>query len=147
MNTEENFLIILLKEPGLLFSSWKIDSSDWEKILSSSSLDSNNEPYLVIKVYSINNGEQIEIDAIPVHGMENNWHIFTKDNYHGKRIILILCYQNIEGNYVDVLTSGEIDIPLPIPEAFDNSGSEKSLYELAEIDLFGFSGSGNNTSW
>ncbi len=148
MESKKSFFIVLPKSRDILFTSWKIDITELGTNQQKSFPGLKNNVDLFIDVYSINNGERIKIDSIPVHGLENKWHIFTNNDYYGKRIVLSLCYSDIHDQKVDILTSKEIDISFLDPETISKKiAGENSLYRLSEIDLEGFSGSGNNCSW
>ncbi len=144
---ENSYFIVLLKKRDLLFASWKIDNSKWKKRIETAEEDPGKKQYLFIDVFSNENGNYNRIDNIPVHGLENNWHIFLKKEYFGKRIMLNLSYRDKKGKSFDILNSEEIDIPLSI-EGIGSAqlDEEKILFELAGIDLKGNDGS-ENTSW
>jgi hypothetical protein len=144
---ENSYFIVLLKKNDLLFASWKIDNSRWKKKIDTADTDSSHRQYLFIEVFTHENGNYKKIDDIPVHGLENNWHIFLKKEYFGKRIVLNLSYRDKKGKSYNILNSEEIDIPLSLEELGTiQPDEEKLLFELAGIDLKSITGS-ENTSW
>jgi hypothetical protein len=150
---EESYFLVLLKKRDLLSASWKIDAPLWKKRIKTAESDSQNTPCLFIDILSFENEKYNKIDSIPVHGLENSWHIFVKNEYGGKRLIFNLSYCDKKGNYYDILISKEIYIPLSSEnlEAIHmnpnlNLNEEKILFELSGIDLAGTAGS-ENTSW
>jgi hypothetical protein len=146
---DESFFIALLKKRDLIFTSWKIDAPVWIKRIETAEKDPSIKQYLFIDISSIENGKYIKIDSIPVHGLESNWHIFVKNEYCGKRILLCLSYRDKKDKFFDILISEEIDIPYSIESIKENknfSQEEDILLELSEIKLSGLSGS-ESTSW
>jgi hypothetical protein len=146
---EESYFIALLKKRDLIFASWKIDAPVWIKRIETAKKDPANKQYLYIDISSIENGKYVKIDSIPVNGLENNWHIFIKNEYCGKRIVLSLSYRDKKGKFYDILISEQIDIPYSIEfiqSSKDYITEENILLELSEIKSAGLSGSGS-TSW
>ncbi len=146
---EESYFIALLKKRDLIFTSWKIDSPVWIKRMGTAEKDPANKQYLFINISSTENGKYLKIDSIPVNGLENNWHIFVKNEYCGKRIVLSLSYRDKKGKFLDIFISDEIDIPYSvefIQSSRDYLTEENILLELSEIKLSGSAGS-ESTSW
>jgi hypothetical protein len=146
---DESYFIALLKKRDLIFTSWKIDSPTWMKKIETSKKAPSDKHFLYINISSIQNGKYKNIDSIPVNGLENNWHIFVKNEYCGKRIILSLDYCSEKGKFSDIMISDEIDIPYSvefIQSSKDYLTEENILLELSEIKLSGLTGS-ENTSW
>lgn len=147
LKKEETYFIVLLKKKDLLFASWKIDSPKWKKRIETSEADTEHKEYLFIEVLSVENGKYNKIDTIPVHGLENSWHIFVKKEYYGKKIILSLSYRDKKGKSFDILISQEIHIPYSIEDiAAQQMDEEKILFEFSEIKLAGIPGK-ESTSW
>jgi hypothetical protein len=145
MKKQKSYFIVLPKNREVLFASWKIDLSESRK-KTSEKIESDAD--LILEVYSLNNNGRSRIDSIPVHGMENNWHIFTKNEYSGKRIAFSLCYIDRNGTKIEIITSEKIDIPYTEIQSIQGKPSKKkNLYDLTQINLKGFSGSGKNSSW
>ncbi|MBN2401506.1 MAG: hypothetical protein JXN64_03825 [Spirochaetes bacterium] len=145
----ESYFITLLKKNDLIFASWKIESPLWIKRIQTAEKDPSNKEFLFINVSSNENGKYIKIDSLPVHGLENNWHIFIKNEYCGKRIICSLSYSDKKNKLSDILISKEIDIPYSIENietGRNNLNDKKILVELSGIKSAGISGS-DNTSW
>jgi hypothetical protein len=146
---EKSYFIALLKKRDLIFISWKIDAQIWKKRIETAEKDPDNKQYLYIDISSIGNGKYVKIESLPVNGLENNWHIFTKNEYCGKRIVLSLSYRDKKGKFYNILSSEEIDIPYSIEfiqSSKDYITEESILLELSEIKLAGLSGYGS-TSW
>jgi hypothetical protein len=125
----------LLKKTDLIYASWKIDNALWKKRIETAEDDQGKE-HLFLDIFSVEDDKQEQLDRIPVHGIENTWHIFVKDNYYGKRIVLDLTYRDRKGKFTDILNSPEINIPLS-EDAMRNSqlDEDKILFELSEINL------------
>lgn len=150
LKKEETYFIVLLKKKDLLFASWKIDSPKWKKRIETAEQDSagsTQKEFLFIEVLSVENDKYKKIDSIPVHGLENSWHIFVKKEYYGKRVIFSLSYRDKKEKYFDILISQEIHIPYTIEniEAIQLD-EEKILFEFSEIKLAGIPGK-ESTSW
>ncbi len=146
---EESYFIALLKKKDLISASWKIDAPVWIKRIETAEKDPAIKQYLYIDVSSIENGKYKKIDSIPVQGLKNSWHIFVKNEYSGKRLILSLSYRDKKGKFYDILISEEIDIPYSIESIRSDknySSEENILLELSELKLAGLNGS-DNTSW
>ena len=145
-NTDEYF-IVLLKKDDLLFTSWKIADPEWIENIEKEESDSEQREYMHIDAFSVENGKYDMIESIPVYGLENSWHIFMKNGYFGRRILLKLSFNDRNGKTYDILKSREIDIPVSIKNLQDEfSHNENLLYELSGINFTGLSGS-ENTSW
>jgi hypothetical protein len=143
---EESYFIVLLKKRDLLSASWNIDAPVWIKRIKTSDSDPKKRQYLFIDVLSFENEKYHKIDSIPVNGLENNWHIFVKKEYCGKRLIFNLSYCDKKGIFYDILISKEIYIPLSSQNletiyVNPNLNEEKILFELSGINLSQGSGS------
>jgi hypothetical protein len=146
---EESYFIALLKKKDLISASWKIDAPVWIKRIETDEKDPAIKQYLFIDISSIENGKYKRIDSIPVQGLKNSWHIFVKNEYSGKRLILSLSYRDKKGKFSDILVSEEIDIPYSIESIRSDknySSEENILLEISELKLAGLNGS-DNTSW
>ncbi|MFH0974449.1 MAG: hypothetical protein V1874_01555 [Spirochaetota bacterium] len=146
---ETSYFIALLKKRDLIFLSWKIDNPKWKKRIEIAQTDPSMKEFLFVDIVSVEKKKHNKIDTIPVFGLENNWHIFVKKEYHGKRLIFNLSYRDKKGKFSDLLNSIEIDIPLALEdiEADQTLFEEKSiLMELSEINSAILSGS-QNSSW
>ncbi|MBN2040209.1 MAG: hypothetical protein JW864_09220 [Spirochaetes bacterium] len=145
---DKNYFIVLMKKSNLLFASWKIDNSKWKGRIEIAEAEPSGKHYLYINILAVENGGYKIIDSIPVHGLENQWHIFMKKDYFGKRVMLRLVYKNTKEKSFDILNSPEIDIPFPA-ENFQESqtDNEKALYELSGINLAGKPDSAGTSSW
>lgn len=141
MKKRKSYFVVLPKNRGVLFASWKIDMSEINEKISA---EVEDDADLMIRIYSIENNKNTLIDSIPVHGLENNWHIFTKKEYFGKRIIIALNYER-DGKSIEIIKSKEIDIPALEPaNNLEKQNDRKNLYNLSRINL---NESGENTSW
>jgi hypothetical protein len=146
---ETSYFIALLKKRDLIFLSWKIDNPKWKKRIETAQGDPPMKEYLFVDVISVEKKKHNKIDSLPVFGLENNWHIFVKKEYRGKRLLFNLSYCDKKGKFSDLLNSVEIDIPLALEdiEADQTLFDEKTiLMELSEIKTSGVSGS-ESTSW
>ncbi len=144
---ENSYFIALLKKRDLLFASWKIDNPKWSDRIKTAESDPSIKQCLFIDIISVENEEYKKITSIPVHGLENNWHIFLQKEYSGKRIILELTYRDKKGKLYNILGSSEIEIPLYGEDLEAGQlDEEKILLELSGIDTKAGVESGN-TSW
>ncbi len=137
---EESYFIVLLKKRDLLFASWKIDAPVWKKRIKTAEADPKKKQYMFINVLSIENAKFNKIGSIPVHGLENSWHIFVKKEYYGKRLVFTLSYCDKKNTFYDILISKEIYIPLSsehLESAFMLLNEDKALYELSGLNLSG----------
>lgn len=141
MKKENNYFIALMEDGDTLYTSWKVGNAKWKNRLMTAEKNAKRGPCLFIEIYSIENNKLTKLDAIPVHGIENKWHIFIHNKYCGKRIILTLSYLDRAGNSIEILRSSEIDIPIHKYQA----DKGKALYELSGIDLK--EPGSENTSW
>lgn len=145
---ENSYFIILLKKSDLLFASWKIDNEKWKSRIETAEADPVKKHYLYIDILSVEGGNYKKIDSLPVHGLENQWHIFTKKEYFGKKLMLRLTYVDKKGKSYDILNSSEIDIPPAVDRIEESQADEeKILFELSEINFSGKSGSTSPSSW
>ena len=146
---DESFLIALLKQKDLIFVSWKIAAPSMVKEIKTAEKDTSAKSYLFINILSVENGKHVKIESIPVHGLENNWHVFVKNEYSGKTIVCSLIYSDKKGKSQNIFTSDEINIPYSIESLLSGKNltdEEKIILELSGIKNVGTSTS-DNTSW
>ncbi len=136
METNNGYFLVIPQNDKVLFAAWKIDVINLEKISSAAVQKGSNNIDFIIAIYSIEKEKHINIDEIPVYGLENKWHIFIKNFYQGKKIFLQLAYINKSGRAIGILQSKKIDIPHLSHDALsDFNKNKKRLYFLSGIDL------------
>ena len=144
MKKQKSYFLVLPKNGDVLMASWKIDPAEAPKKIIKS-LKSGVD--LILEVYYIQNNRREKIDSIPVYGLENTWHIFTKKEYSGKRIFFTLSHET-GGKITELIASKEIDVPLSETQFTRLKTSVvKNLFNLSRINLTGHTGSGKNSSW
>lgn len=139
---DKSYFIVLLTEKDLLHVSWKIDFPAWIERITEAEKNSPQSQCLFIDVFAAQDEDIEKIDSIPINGFENKWHIFAKDSYYGKRIILALAYHDSTGHAIDIMRSAYIDIPLQVISA--KAGENSILFELSGINL---TENSESTSW
>ena len=145
MKKQKSYFFVLPKNGDVLFASWKIDPEEAHSKISQSV---TNDVDLFLEVNSIQNKELTKIDSIHVHGLENNWHIFTKKQYRGKRLVFSLCFSSKRGRIIELITSKGIDLPLTYSQIEQTKKTtSEDLFKLSQINITGSTGSGKNSSW
>ena len=128
----DSLLVVLLKDFKNIFVSWQIEKSEWERIRSDST-GGKDEPSLFIEVFSVEDAAERKIDEIAVFDRVNNWHVFMRDEYYGRRIFLRLTYGTSSGTSI-IGESEMIDIPVKYPP------DESQLSGRLHGELFAISG-------
>lgn len=145
MKRQKSYFLVIPKNGEVLFASWKIIPEEAPKKISK---NLTGDASLILEVYTTANSIRTKIDSIPIHGLENSWHIFTKKQYRGKRLVFTLCHRGARGKITEMFTSKEINVPLSGDSIAQlNKSAAKDLFELSRINLEAFTGSGKNTSW
>ncbi len=145
MKKQKSYFLVLPKNGDVFFASWKIDAKEIPAKISES-LKKNGT--LIIEVYSVSGSRIKKIEFLRVHGMENNWHIFTGEEYRGKRLIFKLCHRGARGKVTELLASKELDVPLSITKiSVREKSAAKKIFHLSRINIGGFADSGKNSSW
>lgn len=134
----EGYFIALLKTNDIIFASWKIDDSKWKKKIEKAESGKEKGAYLYIHLQTLEDSGYVIIESIPVFGVENNWHIFLKNDYSGRKVVLKLCFRDKKGIYSDIMQSTVIDIPVTMTEQykFSMGEREKKLFDLSGVNVF-----------
>ncbi len=145
MKKQKSFFIIIPKNRDVLFASWKIYPEESPKKVSKKLIGAAD---LILDIHSVNGNKKTKIDSVPVYGLENNWHIFTKKEYRGKRLVFKLCYRGARGGITELISSKEIDIPLSEGQFSQIKKSTiELLFSLSGINLTAYPGPDKNSSW
>jgi hypothetical protein len=130
----DSLLLVLLKDFKNIFVSWQVEKSEWERIRSDSS-GGKDEPSLFLEVFSVEEKVERKIDEIAVFDRVNNWHVFIRDEYYGRRIFLRLTYDTDSGTST-IRESELIDIPMkyPLNESQLSGRLQGELFEISGMD-------------
>lgn len=130
--TDNSYFFVNFVGGHLLHAGWKFDSAQVETLMRTALRDPFGEPLLFLEVCEAAPEGELHIETIPVHGRENQWHVFADERYAGKKIIFKLACSRRNG----ALSPLAISAPVRLPEADERitamlqSEKDRRLYEL-----------------